>query len=161
MWHSADTHSSTGHKASKTCSWQLWGPNVDNKTPHGQHNTHNTTIQSHLFMQPPHLDVFFAIASAGCFDIFSTDSSCKICASYQCLTPHLLGIMQTIAYSVVTLQTHIIWIEPQYNSVINNECSLKVCCLTDGGKGWLSGECYADQDVSSAVGASQKNCSHV
>lgn len=91
--------------------------------------------------------------------VITAEPSCNICASYQSLIPHLLCIMQTIAYSILTCppSTHIVWRTPQCNSVINNGCRVRVSSLTDWLKGWLSGECDTDQGLSSTVSASARS----
>lgn len=83
----------------------------------------------HLFIYHLARYIFSALDSVKRLDNIqhcpnAAEYSCNICASYQCLIPHLLYIIQTTAYSVTTLQTHIIWIVIQCNSVINNECWL-------------------------------------
>lgn len=65
--------------------------------------------------------------------VTTAEPSCSICALYQRLIPQQLCIMQTIAYSVMTCtpSTHIIWKAPRCNSVINNECRVRVSRLTE------------------------------
>lgn len=110
-------------------------------------HTPNTHIQSDAFTQHAVRCIFPALGSVEHVDnlnrwpwcrhhhltVIIAEPSCNICASHQRLIPHLLCIMQTIAYSIKTCppSTHIVWRAPQCNSVIKNECRVRVSSLAD------------------------------